>query len=92
MSTVPNTAYSLSSCRFVEDEEIPEVHFVIKLRLPNPINGPGSLLSVSAVSGATQSNYHCALVRYSMPDYARRCIIISVWPIPAYSSAVVMAS
>lgn len=92
MQTFPNPTYSLVARRFSTDEEIPEVRSIVKLRLPNPIAGPGSLLSVSAVSGATQANYHSAIVRYSIPDYARECIVISVWPIPAYSAGVVRAS
>lgn len=92
MHPFPNASYSLLARRFSEDEEIPEARSIIKIRLRSPISGPGSLLSVSAVSGATQSNYHSALVRYAIPDFARGCNVISVWPIPAYSSAVVRAS
>lgn len=92
MQSFPNTGYSLPPRRFSNDEEIPEVRAIVKFRLPNPIPGPGSLLSASSVSGATQGTYHSAIVRYSIPDYTRRCIVVSVWPIPAYSGAVVRAT
>lgn len=92
MQSIQNPTFTLLPRRFSQDEEIPEVRSIVKLRLPNPIAGPGSLLSVSAVSGATQGNYHSAIVRYSLPDYARRCIVVSVWPIPAYSAAVARAT
>lgn len=92
MQTFLNPTYAMVPRRFSMDEEISEVRSIVKLRLPNPIAGPGSLLSVSAVSGATQANYHSAIVRYSMPDYARECIVISIWPIRAYSAGVVTAS
>lgn len=92
MQSIPNATHSLLPRRFSEDEEIPEVRCIVKLRLPEAIAGPGSLLSGSAVSGATQGNYHSAIVRYSLPDYARRCIVVSVWPIPAYSAAVARAT
>lgn len=44
------------------------------------------------MSGATQDTYHSAIVRYSLPDDARRCIVVSVWPIPANSGAVARAT
>lgn len=88
MTSISNTTDPLLARSFSTDEEIPEVRSIVKIRLPKAISGPGSLLSGSAVSGATQGTYHSAIVRYSIPDYARRCIVVSVWPVPAYSAAV----
>lgn len=93
MASIPTLEhYSLIARRFSTDGEVPVALSIIKLRLPNSIPGPGSLISDSAVSGATSANYHSVIVRSAVINFQKSSIEISVWPLLSFSASLRGAS
>jgi len=82
MSTSTST-HHLVAHKHVDDSILPYSGQLIKIRLP----GPGSVLSKSAVSSATQYNYHSALVASSSRNVRQQYFTVQVYPIPSYSNS-----
>lgn len=81
-----STSTTLVKHRFNKDRVIPSIGQLIKIKLQDPLNGPGSKLSSSAPSWATSQNYHSAVVT-AVLGYQFGGLLISVFPIPSYSNA-----
>ncbi|KAF8532074.1 hypothetical protein BDD12DRAFT_869109 [Trichophaea hybrida] len=86
MSTSTST-HHLVAHKHVDDSILPYPGQLIKIRLPGALAGPGSVLSKSAVSSATQYNYHSALVTSSSRNVREQYFTVQVYPIPSYSNS-----
>jgi len=79
----PATSKSILITHKFQQDNLPRYGQLIKIRLDNPLPGPGSShLSATTPTGATKQNYYCSC---SLLPYAHlRCLILSVL-IPAYT-------
>lgn len=62
---------------------VPVFGEALRLRLPLPLGGPGSLLNPTAPTGATRYNYHTAFVQSI--SRTPTAIVLGVLPAPSFS-------
>jgi hypothetical protein len=75
---------TLVSYKFAECRTLPRLGEIIAVRLSQDLFGPGSEIATRNLpSGATQYNYHHAIVLHWVMEYT---ISMTILPMPAYSS------
>ncbi|KAF8419432.1 hypothetical protein EV426DRAFT_288333 [Tirmania nivea] len=74
--------------RYQQDNVFPRLGQLVKVRLDQPLSGPGSShVSSHAPTSATPKNYHSAVVLSVYNDARLRHMVLTVFPIPAYTGA-----